>query len=363
MPVEELGRGVRDDVGTPLDRPAQIGRGHRVVDDQRQSGRVRHARHRLEIDHDAARIGEALHENRLAARGQRGAEIVGIAGIDEMAGPAELAKRQAELRQRAAIEVARGKELVARLQQRGEDQELRGVARGGGQRGPSALQVRHALLQHGDRGIGETAIDVAERVQVEQRGGVIDVVEGIGRGLEDRCGARACGGVGRGAGVDRARLEAVGDVVIRGLLGTATDGGGRRLGGAVADDAGVDAAPGQLPPEPAELDLRAAIHHHLQPGRLGPRASRVVAHAELHPEDARADRDGVVHDGVHVVGGAEDVHHVDRLGDVAQGGVHAFPEQLPPGERGIDRNYPVPFALQVLHDEVAWPVPVRRRAD
>ena len=39
-------------------------------------------------------------------------------------------------------------ELVARLHHRGEHQELRGVARGGGDRGAAAFQVGDAFLQH-----------------------------------------------------------------------------------------------------------------------------------------------------------------------------------------------------------------------
>ena len=81
----------------------------------------------LDVDDDAAGIGEVLDEDRLAFRRQRAAEIFRLARIDEMAGPAELLERQPELRQRAAIEVARGDELVAGPHQREEGQELRGV--------------------------------------------------------------------------------------------------------------------------------------------------------------------------------------------------------------------------------------------
>ena len=67
-----------DEVGAPLERPAQIRRGQRVVDDQRDAGLVRDLRDRLEIDDDAAGIGQALEEDRLAARRQRAAEILRI---------------------------------------------------------------------------------------------------------------------------------------------------------------------------------------------------------------------------------------------------------------------------------------------
>ncbi len=37
---EELGRRMDDDVGAPFERPAEIGRGQRVVDDERDAGLV-----------------------------------------------------------------------------------------------------------------------------------------------------------------------------------------------------------------------------------------------------------------------------------------------------------------------------------
>ena len=51
-------------------------------------------------------------------------------------------------------------------------------------------------------------VDVAERLQAEQRGGVIDVVEDERRRLIDRRRARAGGRVGLRAGMNRKRGEA-----------------------------------------------------------------------------------------------------------------------------------------------------------
>ena len=134
----------------------------------------------------------------------------GLGRIDKMALPAELFERQAELGQRAAIEIARGDELVARLHQGEEDQELRGMPRGGGEGGAAAFEARDPLFQHRDRRVGQPRIDVAEIVQVEERGGVVDIVEHIGGGLIDRRRAGAGHRVGRGAGMNGARLEPVG---------------------------------------------------------------------------------------------------------------------------------------------------------
>ncbi len=72
--------------------------------------------------------------------GKRALEILRIGRIDEMTSPAQLLEREAELGERAAIEVARGDELVARLHQCEEGEELGGMARGRGHRGAPAFE-------------------------------------------------------------------------------------------------------------------------------------------------------------------------------------------------------------------------------
>ena len=113
-----------------------------------------------------------------------------------------------ELVDRPAIELARGDELVARLEQRVEHQRLRRVTGGHGERRRAAFERRDALLEHRLGRIGDAGIDVAEGLEIEQRRGVLDVVEDEGRGLIDRRGARAGRGVGLGAGMDGERVEA-----------------------------------------------------------------------------------------------------------------------------------------------------------
>ena len=57
-----------DDVGAPFEGAAQIGRCQRVVDDQRDAGLVCDLRDLLDIDDDAARVGEVLDKDRFALR-------------------------------------------------------------------------------------------------------------------------------------------------------------------------------------------------------------------------------------------------------------------------------------------------------
>ncbi len=107
-----------------------------------------------------------------------------------------------ELVDRAAIKLARGDELVARLEQGVEYQSLRRVARSDRQPRRPALQGGKTLLQHRLGGIPDTGIDVAEDFEVKQRRRVLHVIEHERCGLIDRRGARAGRGIGLGAGMD-----------------------------------------------------------------------------------------------------------------------------------------------------------------
>ena len=93
-------------------------------------------------------IGDQLDEDRLGLRRKRRAEALGIVGIGEAHVPVEFLEGVGELVDRAAIELARGDELIARLHQRMEHDRLRRVPRGDGERGRAPLQGRDALLEH-----------------------------------------------------------------------------------------------------------------------------------------------------------------------------------------------------------------------
>ena len=212
MAAEKLRERMHDDVGAVLDRPAEIGRGQRVVDDVGHAGFLGDRRDRLDVGDDAARIGDRLDEDRLGLRRDRALEAADVVGVRPHHVPAEILEGVVELVDRAAIELLRGDELVARLHQAVHDEHLRGVAGGDREAGGAAFERGDALLQHGIGRVADARIDVAEGLQAEQRGGVIDVLEHERRRLVDRGCARARGRVGLGAGVDRERSEAWGAV-------------------------------------------------------------------------------------------------------------------------------------------------------
>src|ERR1700749_1128502 len=105
---------------------------------------------RLQIDDNTARIGQTLDEDRLALWGQRTPKIFRVSRIDEMAGPADFPEGKAELREGAAVEVARGEEFITRFEHGGEDKKLSGMAGGGSHRSAAALEAGDSFLQHRD---------------------------------------------------------------------------------------------------------------------------------------------------------------------------------------------------------------------
>ena len=126
-----------------------------------------------------------------------------------------------------------------------EDEHLRRMAGGDRERRRAAFERRDALLQHGVGRVADAGIDVAEGLQPEQRGGVVDVVEHEGGGLVDRRRARAGGRVGLRAGMDGERGEAgsaVGHGARPGAVGAnaSADGAGlSNRGGASRQDPAV----------------------------------------------------------------------------------------------------------------------------
>ena len=196
------------DVGAVLDRPAEIGRRQRVVDDQRHAGAFGESRDRRDIGDDAARIGDRFDEDRLGFGRNRALEARDVVGIGPHHVPAEILERVVELIDRAAIELPGGDEFLARTHQAVHDDHLRRVAGGDGQPRGAAFQRGNALLEHGAGRIANARIDVAEGLQAEQRSGVVDALEHERRGLIDRGRARAGGGIGLRAGVNGERGKA-----------------------------------------------------------------------------------------------------------------------------------------------------------
>ena len=180
---------------------AQIGRGHRVVDDQWNTGLFRNRGNRCDVDDDAARVGDAFDHDGFGLRCQRLLEACRIGRIGEDHVPAEFLERMVELIDRAAIELPASDEIVAGLEQRVECDELRGMAGRDGQGRRATFERGNAAFQHTLRRVADARINVAENFEIEQRRSMVGIVENKSRGLINRRDAGARGRVGRCAGV------------------------------------------------------------------------------------------------------------------------------------------------------------------
>ena len=149
-------------------------------------------------------IGLAQHQPRLGPDGL--AEAVMVARIDEGRRDAEARQGEPQHVARAAIERGRGDDVAACAHQRGDGDVQRRLAARHAQRARALLQRRHALLEHGDRRIGDAAVDVAADLEVEQARGMVDVAEHEGRRLVDRHRPRAGDRIGMLAGMQGQRI-------------------------------------------------------------------------------------------------------------------------------------------------------------
>ena len=90
----------------------------------------------------------------------------------------------------AAVEEARGDDVVAGAGDGGERQELRRLAGGDRDRRRAAFERRDALLEDVGGRIHDPGVDVAELLQREEARAVRRIREGVGGRLVDRHGAR-----------------------------------------------------------------------------------------------------------------------------------------------------------------------------
>ena len=200
--AEKLRQRMHDDVSTMIDRANQIRRCQRIIDDKRHAGFSCDGGDRFDVGDGAAGIGDRFDEDRFSFRRDGFFEAADVVGVRPDNVPTERFEGVGELVDRAAIEFARGDEFVTGLQQLLKHHHLRGMAGRHRQRGRTAFERCDALFQHRIGRVADARVDVAERLQSEQRCGVISIVEHEGCGLIDRRRACARGRVRLRAGVN-----------------------------------------------------------------------------------------------------------------------------------------------------------------
>ena len=205
--ADELRRRVQHDVRAPVDRPAQVRRRERVVDEQRRAVLVRETRERLDVEHVAARVADRLAEKRLRVRPDRRFPRVEVVRIDPRELHRHLVQQVLELIHRAAVERRRRHDVIAGRQHREERAGLRRDAARERHRSAAALEARHPLLERGHGRIHDPRIGVAVFLEIEVRGRGLRVLEHVARGLVNRHRARAGARIGALARVDLAGGE------------------------------------------------------------------------------------------------------------------------------------------------------------
>ena len=210
--ADVLRQRVDRDIGAEREHLAADRRRHRVVDDERQAGRVRGVGPGADVDHVQPRVADRLgeHEARLVVDVRR--ELLGPVGIDEPHLDPVLRQRVREQVVGAAVERRDRHDVVARardVQHRVGDGRLAGCERQRGERrlGESrALELGEPLLEHRVRRVHDPRVDVAELLEREQVGRVLGAVEDVRRRLVDRHRARVRRGIGLLPAVQRDRL-------------------------------------------------------------------------------------------------------------------------------------------------------------
>ena len=185
----------------------RYGRGKGIVDEERNAGGVGDRGDLRNVEHFQAGIADGLGDHQPGVGADRGAETVEVARLDERGRDAEARQRVGEKIDAAAIERRRRDDMVAGASKRGDGKMHRRHAARRTDGADAVFQRREPLLQHRRGRVGNARVDVAGAFQVEQPGGVIGIVEHVGRGLVDRDGARAGDRIGMLPGMQAQGLE------------------------------------------------------------------------------------------------------------------------------------------------------------
>jgi hypothetical protein len=143
--ADVLGQRVHDDVGPMLEGAAQIGRGNRVVDDQRHAMAVRDLGQRLEVGDVAERVADRFAVQRLGPAVDQPFETRRIGVVGEADVDAILRQGVREQVVGAAIERRRGNDVVSGFGDGHDGVGDRRLSRGQRQSADAALHCRHPL--------------------------------------------------------------------------------------------------------------------------------------------------------------------------------------------------------------------------
>jgi hypothetical protein len=195
------------DVGAVLEGTAKAGCRHGVVHDERNTVPVGDVGQFLEIRDVAERVAHRFAVERLRAAVNQSLEGLRIAVVREAHVDAVLRQGMGKKIVGAAVERARGDDVVARFADGQDRVGDRRLARGQREAGDATLHRRDALLQHVLGGVHDAGVDVPLHLEVEQIRAVLRVVEGVRGRLVNGHRRRFGRGLGAVAGVDGERFD------------------------------------------------------------------------------------------------------------------------------------------------------------
>jgi hypothetical protein len=151
MPAKELGGGVNDNVGSVLDRPAQVGRSEGGIDRQRQAMPVCDFGDRCNVEHLKTWIAERLGKDEARFLGDGLLEVRGLAWIDQGRRDAKARQSVHEHVVRATVDASGRDDVPAGPHQRRNGQMQCCLATRSCDCSHTTLQRTDALLEHGHR--------------------------------------------------------------------------------------------------------------------------------------------------------------------------------------------------------------------
>ena len=208
-----LRRGVDDEVRAVFERPDQVRRRERGIDDDGRTVAAGDRRECRQVRHDDRRVADRL-EVEDPRRGGRDGPLDGgmVPDVDELSGDAEPAERPDEEALRRAVHRPCRDDAVAGRHEREEHRVDRGHPRREGEAGLGALELRDGIAQRVHRRVPEAAVrvpGVASRRLGHRLGERLDRIGRERRRLVDRDGGRALRDrAAARCGADRARGEA-----------------------------------------------------------------------------------------------------------------------------------------------------------
>ncbi len=188
--------------------------------------------------HVQARVADQLEEDRLRLLVDRPAERRRVGAVHVGRRDADLGQRVGEQVVRAAVQAARGDDVVAGPGEVEDAQRLGGLTGADAEGGDATFERRDALLEDVRGRVHDPGVDVPELLEPEEARRVGGVVEDVARRGVDRDRPGVRGRVGLLPAVERAGLGAerggieFGHVVLFSFGGLAGGGGpGERFGG------------------------------------------------------------------------------------------------------------------------------------